>query len=192
MVSTQLAYYAFLALIAAERLFELRLSQRNAALAFARGGIELGREHFTFMRALHAGFLFACALEVALLGRAFDARLGLPMLALALSAQALRYWAIATLGPRWNVRVIVVPGVPVVTSGPYRWLRHPNYLAVVLEGAAIPLVHGAWLTALAFSALNAWLLRTRIRVEERALAEHCAQGARLGDRPRLVPQRSPR
>lgn len=192
MVSTQLAYFAFLALLALERLFELRLSQRNAALAFARGGIELGREHFGWMRALHAGFLFACALEVALLGRAFDARLGLPMLALALAAQALRYWAIATLGPRWNVRVIFVPGEPVVTSGPYRWLRHPNYLAVVLEGIAIPLIHGAWLTALAFSALNAWLLRTRIRVEERALAEHCALDARLGDRPRFVPLRSPR
>jgi methyltransferase len=192
MVSTELAYYAFLALIASERVFELRLSQRNAALALARGGIELGRGHFAWMRALHAGFLFACALEVALLGRAFDARLGLPMLALALSAQALRYWAIATLGPRWNVRVIVVPGDTVVTSGPYRWLRHPNYLAVVLEGAAIPLVHGAWLTALAFSAANAWLLHTRIRVEERALSEHCAQDARLRDRPRFLPLRSPR
>jgi methyltransferase len=192
MVSSQLAYFAFLSLVAVERLFELRLSKRNEALALARGGIELGREHFGWMRALHAGFLAACALEVALLGRSFDARLGLPMLALALTAQMLRYWAIATLGPRWNVRVIVVPGDPVVTSGPYRWLRHPNYTAVVLEGFAIPLVHGAFLTALAFSALDAWLLRTRIRVEERALAEHCASADLLGERPRFVPLRSAR
>jgi methyltransferase len=192
MVTTQSAYVAFLAIVALERLFELRLSKRNAALALARGGIEAGRDHFGWMRALHAGFLLACALEVVLLHRAFDARLGLPMLALALAAQALRYWAIATLGPRWNVRVIVVPGEPVVTSGPYRWLRHPNYSAVVLEGVAIPLVHGAWLSALVFSALNALLLRTRIRVEERALTEHCALEARLGDRPRLVPLRGAR
>ncbi|HEY8121937.1 MAG TPA: isoprenylcysteine carboxylmethyltransferase family protein [Myxococcota bacterium] len=187
MVTSANAYFAFLALIAAERAFELRLSRRNAERALARGGIELGREHLAWMRALHAGFLVACALEVALLQRAFDPRLGLPMLALALAAQALRYWAIATLGPRWNVRVIVVPGEPVVTGGPYRWLRHPNYAAVVLEGLAIPLIHGAWLSALAFSTLNAWLLRVRIRVEERALAEHCELEALLGDRPRLLP-----
>lgn len=191
-MTSQLAYFAFLALIAAERLFELRLSKRNAALALARGGIEAGRAHFPWMRALHAGFLAGCALEVALLQRGFDARLGLPMLAIALGAQGLRYWAIATLGPRWNVRVIVMPGEPVVTSGPYRWLRHPNYLAVVLEGVAIPLIHGAWLSALAFSALNAWLLYVRIRVEERALAEHCEGDARLGGRPRLLPQGSVR
>ena len=186
-MTSQLAYCALLALVAAERLFELRLSRRNAALAFARGGIELGREHFAAMRALHALFLVACAGEVIALERGFDPRLGLPMLALAIAAQALRYWAIATLGPRWNVRVIVTPGEAVVTSGPYRWLRHPNYLAVAIEGVAIPLVHGAWLTAVAFSAANALLLRRRIRVEERALAEHCQGEALLGDRPRLLP-----
>jgi methyltransferase len=186
------AYLALLALVAAERIFELWLSRRNAARAFARGGIELGQAHFRWMRALHAGFLASCALEVVWLGRGFDARLALPMLALVLAAQALRYWAVSTLGPRWNVRVIVVPGEPVVTSGPYRWLRHPNYLAVVIEGLALPLAHGAWLTALAFSALNAWLLTLRIRTEERALAEHCGFEARLGDRPRLVPLRGAR
>jgi methyltransferase len=186
-VTSRLAYFALLSLVALERVHELRLSKRNADLALARGGIELGREHFGAMRALHAAFLAACALEVALLSRAFQPWLGLPMLALALAAQALRYWAIASLGPRWNVRVIVTPGEPVVTGGPYRWLRHPNYLAVVIEGFALPLIHGAWLTAALFSASNAWLLRTRIRVEERALAEHCQGDAKLGDRPRLIP-----
>lgn len=186
-MTSRLAYFALLSLVALERVHELRLSKRNADLALARGGIELGREHFGAMRALHAAFLAACALEVALLSRAFQPWLGLPMLALALAAQALRYWAIASLGPRWNVRVIVTPGDPVVTSGPYRWLRHPNYLAVVIEGLALPLVHGAWLSALVFSALNAGLLRVRMRVEERALAEHCEGETRLGDRPRLLP-----
>ncbi|MEZ4217473.1 MAG: isoprenylcysteine carboxylmethyltransferase family protein [Myxococcota bacterium] len=192
MVTSQVAYLGLLALVGAERLVELALSRRNAARAFARGGVELGRGHFGAMRALHAGFLASCALEVVLLDRGFDPRVGFPMLALALAAQALRYWAIASLGDRWNVRVIVVPGEPVVTTGPYRWLRHPNYAAVALEGVALPLVHGAWCTAIAFTLLDAWLLRTRIAVEERALAEHCDGDARLGDRPRLVPARSAR
>jgi methyltransferase len=90
------------------------------------------------------------------------------MLALALAAQALRYWAIASLGKRWNVRVITIPGMPLSAAGPYRFLRHPNYLAVVLEGIAIPLVHTAYLTALGFTLLNGLMLALRIRCEERA------------------------
>jgi methyltransferase len=85
------------------------------------------------------------------------------------------------------VRVIVVPGEPVETAGPYRYLRHPNYLAVILEGVAVPLIHGAWLTAIAFSVLNAILLVVRIRCEEDALSESGRYRERLGDRPRLLP-----
>lgn len=186
-MTTQLAYLALLGLLACERGFELWLSRRNAALAFAQGGVEVGRGHLGVMRALHTAFFFACAIEVVALARPFDPRVGFPMLAFALAAQGLRYWAITTLGPRWNVRVIVVPGAPVVTSGPYRFLRHPNYAAVIAEGIAIPLIHGAWLTALGFTLANAWLLATRIRVEERALADYCAQSGSLDSRPRFVP-----
>jgi methyltransferase len=164
-----IAYLSFLGLVGLERTFELAVSRRNAAWAFSQGGIEHGREHFFAMKLLHTGFFAACALEVVLLGRPFLLWLGAPMLALALAAQALRYWAIASLGKRWNVRVITIPGMPLSTAGPYRFLRHPNYLAVVLEGIAIPLIHTAFLTAMAFSLLNAWMLRTRIRCEERAL-----------------------
>jgi methyltransferase len=89
-------------------------------------------------------------------------------------AQVLRYWVIGTLADRWNVRVIVVPGEPAVRRGPYLLLRHPNYAAVVLELVALPLVHSAYLTAIAFSVANALLLRVRIRVEERALTTHCS------------------
>lgn len=185
-------YLVLLALLGAERLLELRLSRRNAAWAFERGGIEFGERHFFWMRLLHAGFLVSCALEVTLLKRPFDARVGVPMFAFALVAQSLRFWTIAALGPRWNARVIVVPGLRVVTGGPYRWLRHPNYLAVVIEGFAVPLIHGAWLTALVFSAANAVLLLVRIRCEERALLEHCGYAERLGDRPRLLPLRAVR
>jgi methyltransferase len=186
------AYLILLALLGAERSFELRLSRRNRERALARGAIEVGQAHFRWMRILHTAFLASCALEVVLLRREADPWLAFPMLALALAAQGLRYWAIATLGERWNVRVIVLPGEPVETGGPYRWLRHPNYLAVVIEGIAVPLAGGAWITAAVFSALNAWLLAVRIRAEERALAQHCEFERRLGDRPRLVPIRAGR
>jgi methyltransferase len=182
-------YLLLLLGIAAERGVELRISRRNAAWAFAQGGIEVGQAHFRVMKGLHTGLLLACAAEVVGLHRPFVPALGWPMLVLVGAAQVLRYWAIASLGRRWNVRVIVVPGAPAVTSGPYRWLRHPNYVAVVLEGLALPLVHGAWLTAAVFGLANACLLAVRIRTEERALAVHCDYQARLGTLPRFVPGR---
>ncbi|MFB9376423.1 isoprenylcysteine carboxyl methyltransferase family protein [Kineococcus gynurae] len=155
-----------------ERVAELVVSTRNARWAFARGGRETGRGHFGPMVALHTGLLLACLVEVHLAGRAFVPALGWPALALVVLAQALRWWCIATLGRQWNTRVVVVPGAPTVTRGPYRlrWLRHPNYVAVVLEGVALPLVHGCWVTAVVFTVLNAvLLLGFRIPTEERAL-----------------------
>lgn len=159
-----------IAAVALERLAELVLSTRNARWAFARGGVESGRSHFPPMVALHAGLLVACLVEVHAADRAFVPALGWAALIVALASQGLRWWCIGTLGPRWNTRVIVVPGLPLIDRGPYRWLRHPNYLAVVAEGVALPLVHSAWITALTFTVLNAiLLLRFRIPVEERAL-----------------------
>jgi methyltransferase len=122
------------------------------------------------MVALHTGLLLGCLAEVWLLRPPFVPVLGFTMLALALASQALRWWCIATLGRQWNTRVIVVPGLPRVTGGPYRFFSHPNYVAVVVEGFALPLVHTAWITALVFSACNAVLLTARIRTENRALA----------------------
>ncbi|GAA1070080.1 MULTISPECIES: isoprenylcysteine carboxyl methyltransferase family protein [Kitasatospora] len=165
-----MSWYSLLVLlVAAERLVELVVARRNAAWSLARGGTEHGRGHYPPMVLLHKALLVGCLLEPALLARPFVPALGVPMLLLVLAAQGLRWWCIASLGPRWNTRVIVVPGLPLVTRGPYRWLRHPNYLAVVVEGAALPLVHSAWLTAGAFTVLNLWLLGVRIRCEEAAL-----------------------
>lgn len=121
------------------------------------------------MVALHAGFLAAAPLEVVALGRPFLPPLGLGMLGLFGLAVALRAWVIATLGERWCTRVIVLPGAPLVTGGPFRFLRHPNYLAVAIEMPSLALVHTAWLSALVFGGLNLLLLRTRIRVEDAAL-----------------------
>lgn len=180
-------YLLLLGLIAAERVIELALSRRNVAWALARGGIEVGQRHFPAMTSVHALFLPACALEVWLIDRPFIPWLGIPMLALVVAAQILRYWAIATLGRRWSVRVVVLPDVPVVTAGPYRFIRHPNYLAVVIEMFAIPLVHTAWLTALVFTLLNLALLAVRIRAEEEALARYSGY-AQMAGVPRFVPR----
>jgi methyltransferase len=124
------------------------------------------------MVALHTGLLAACILEVVLLQRPFIPLLGWPMLAIALACQVGRYWIVHTLGRQWNTRVIVVPGAERVRSGIYRWLPHPNYVIVAVEGIALPLVHTAFITAIAFTVLNAvLLLGFRIPVENRALRE---------------------
>jgi len=152
-----------------ERLAELVVSKRNAAWSFARGGVESGQRHYVVMVVLHTGLLVGALAEVWLRRPAFVPALGWTMLALVLAAQALRWWCITTLGHQWNTRVIVVPRLPRVTGGPYRFLTHPNYVAVVIEGFALPLVHSAWITALVFTLCNALLLSVRIRVENRAL-----------------------
>ena len=179
------AYLAFLALFGAERVAELLLSRRNARIALARSGVESGADHFRWMAAVHALFLPACAAEVLLLRRPFPGALGWACAAAALLAQGLRWWAIASLGWRWNVRVIVVPSEPPVRRGPYRFLRHPNYVAVAVEMLCVPLAHGAFLTALVFSLLDALLLRARIRVEERALGP--AWEREFSRVPRFIP-----
>ena len=178
-------YLLFLLLLSLERVGELLLSRRNAARAFARGAVEVGQRHFRVMAALHTFFLIACGAEVVGLHRAFPGALGYAALVGALLAQGLRYWAIATLGERWNTRVIVLPDAAPVTSGPYRFVRHPNYVAVVAELMLVPLIHGAWITALVFTAANAVLLTVRIRVEEEALGAAWKQ--HFAHAPRFIP-----
>ncbi len=187
--TSALIYLGLLFLLGCERAAELVVSRRNARRALAAGGVETGRRAYAVMVVVHTLFPLACAGEVLLLKRPFPGAAGLAALTVALGAQALRWWAVATLGWRWNTRIVVVPDAPPVTGGPYRFLRHPNYLAVVLEMAAVPLTHGAWLTALAFSALNAALLALRIPAEERALGRPYAEA--FEGRLRLVP-RGPR
>ncbi len=163
-------FVVLVALVALERVAELAVSTRHARWALANGGAESGRSHYPAMVALHSALLVGAVAEVVTLGRPFVPALGWPMLALVVLAQALRWWCITTLGRQWTTRVIVVPGLRRVRRGPYRVLPHPNYVAVVLEGVALPLVHTAWMTALVFTLLNAVLLRTRVRVESAALA----------------------
>lgn len=163
-------YTALIAVVAAERVAELVVSQRNLAWSRARGGVEFGAGHYPVMVVLHTGLLVGCLAEVALADRPFIPLLGWPMLAIVVAAQGLRWWCINTLGRQWNTRVVVVPGASRVAGGPYRLLNHPNYVAVIAEGFALPLVHTAWITALVFTVLNAALLATRISTENDALA----------------------
>lgn len=165
-------FTVFILLTGAERVVELFTSLRHARWAFERGGVESGRGHFPAMVMLHTGLLVGSLAEVWLLGRPFIALVGWPMLAIALLCQVGRIWIIRSLGPQWNTRIIVVPGMPLSRRGPYRLtrLRHPNYVLVVIEGLAIPLIHTAYITAGVFAVLNAILLiGFRIPAEERAL-----------------------
>lgn len=187
MSATLQAYWLLVALVAAERVFELVLSLRHRRWALERGGLEFGRAHYPWMVALHAALLVAAPLEATWRDRPWRPAVGVPALVALAAAMALRYWAIAALGPRWNTRVLVVPGMPAVAEGPYRFVRHPNYLAVIIEGIALPMVHGAWATALAFTGLNAAILRLRIRCEEEALRRHGAYEERLAGRARFLP-----
>ena len=184
---TKWIFLGIVALIAVQRLFELRLSARHGAAIRAQGGYEVGESHMGVMKALHTSWFIAMVAEVFLLDRPFLPWLAAVGLVGLVAGQALRYAAIRTLGDRWTANVMILPGAPPVTSGLYRRIRHPNYLGVILEIACVPLLHTAWLTSLVFTVLNALLLRVRIRTEERALREANNYDDALGERPRFVP-----
>lgn len=174
-MSSETWFVVLVVLVGLERLVELVISQRNTAWSLRLGGCEVGAGHYPFMVFLHTGLLVGALIEVLAASRPYVSLLAWTMLACVVLAQSLRWWCITTLGRRWSTRVVVVPGLPLVTGGPYRWLRHPNYVAVVVEGLALPLVHSAWVTALVFTLANAALLRLRIRVEDAALARAPAE-----------------
>jgi methyltransferase len=180
-------FLLLLAAIAAERLVEFFISRRNERALRARGAREAGRSHFPPMVAVHAALFVAAPAEVLLLDRAFEPLVGGPALAVLAVAGALRIWVIRTLGPSWNVRALVAPDQRVVDTGPYRFVRHPNYLVVCLEVAAVPLVHSAFLTAIALSLLDAAILALRIPAEERLLLDLPEYRAKMAGKARLIP-----
>jgi len=158
-----------IALVTLLRLAELAHARRNTARLMARGAIEHGRGHYPVIVTLHAGWLTALAVLVPP-----DTPPQWPWLAVFAALQIARVWIIASLGSYWTTRIITLPDAPLVRRGPYRFLRHPNYLVVVGEIAVLPLAFGAWHIALGFSILNALILAWRIRVEQAALASRAA------------------
>ena len=173
-LDSRVLYTALIVLVIVERLAELRISNRNTRLLKSQGGIEVGADHYPTMVMMHTLFLISAPLEVWFLARPFILPLALLMLVLLGAAMALRYWVIGTLGGRWTTRVICLPGAPLIATGPYKFIRHPNYFAVVTETLSLPMVHTAWMTAAAFSLANALVLRKRIRVENKVLQRYGA------------------
>lgn len=183
MVTT--AYVFLVIAVALQRLLETRISRDNERMLKARGAIEHAREQLPYMVALHTTWLVAALGEVLLFDRYVSRPIALLALLVFCVGQALRLLAIHALAERWTVSVVTLPGEAPVEAGIFRYLRHPNYLGVILEIAALPLVHGAYLTAIVFSVANGLLLRRRIQAEEQALGADYQ--ARLGGRPKLVP-----
>lgn len=176
MVKEQLLLAALVLAIAVQRLTELRLAKRNLQWALAQGGRLIDESHYWLFFALHGGWLLAWPLEAC--WRGLELTSAWPAwLAGFLLAEALRYWAIASLGQRWNTKIVVIPGAPLIRCGPYRFIAHPNYVAVALELACVPMIFGAWITALVCTILNAaLLLGLRIPAEIAALRAAAGEG----------------
>jgi methyltransferase len=158
--------YTILGVVAGQRLGELVIANRNTRALKERGAIEVGASHYPYIVALHVSWLIALAGWVAM----HIVRVNLPLLMAFVALQAARLWILWALGPFWTTRIITLPGAPLIRRGPYRFLRHPNYVVVALEIAVLPLVFGAWAVAAVFSILNAAVLYVRIRLENQALA----------------------
>lgn len=163
--------YVIMALVTLQRLAELVIASRNTRRLRALGAIEIARSHYPVMVTLHASWLAVLWLTVG------GQPVYMPLLAIFVVLQGLRVWVLATLGTRWTTRVIVLPGAPLVTGGPFRFLRHPNYCVVVGEIAALPLAFGLVWVAVVFSLLNAWMLVVRIRSESAALYGDATQAS---------------
>ena len=187
MSTTTILFLLLVAAVGACRLIELRLSKRHQRALAERGAPVLAEAVFPAMVALHTGILVAAVIEVLALARPAAAAVAIPALFGVGLANALRVWVIATLGVHWNVRVVPSMPLGVVTSGPYRFVRHPNYVAVFVELVALPLVHGAYLTAIAGAALHVVVLQRRIRLEEATLMADAGYRAAFAHKPRFVP-----
>jgi len=182
------AYLGLLVAVGAGRLLEMRLSRRHQRQLQAQG---FAREHergFALMVSLHTGVLLAAAVEVVWARRPLLVGLAVPALLAFLLANVLRWWVIRTMATHWNVNVVNSLALGVVTGGPYRFVRHPNYVAVFVELLALPLVHTAWVTALGATALHVLVLRRRLALEESVLDADPAYRSQMSFKPRFVPR----
>ncbi len=182
------AFLGLLAAVAALRLAELRLSRRHQQRLAARGARKVAGPKFRWMVLVHAGVMLGAAAEVVALRRPWIPALGAPMLALFLAANAVRWWVIRALGEHWNVQVMDSARLGVVTTGPFRFVRHPNYAAVFVEMLVLPLIHTAWITAIAGSAAHAVVLAQRLADEERVLSGNPEYRAAMAGKARFLPR----
>lgn len=158
-------------LLAFQRISELLIARRNERIAHSRGALEYDRDGYKVIVLMHVLFFIAFIVEYYFLKRSLSPLWPILLTALAL-IEVLRYWAIFSLGTYWNTKILVIPGVELIRKGPYKYLSHPNYLAVVLEILVVPLIFSCYITSFVFTILNLFVLRRRIRIEEKALVEN--------------------
>jgi methyltransferase len=182
-----IAFLALLLAVGALRLAELRISRRHQQQLVARGAAKVHEPRFRWMVLLHTSVLIGAAFEVVILKRPFLPVLATGMFLIFLAANAVRWWVIRTLGDHWNVQVVDSTRLGVVTSGPFRFVRHPNYAAVFSEMVALPLIHTAWITALAGAVAHAVVLAQRLSTEERVLFANPDYRAAMSAKPRFLP-----
>jgi methyltransferase len=182
-----IAFLALLVAVALLRLVELQISRRHQQEMIARGAAKIEEPRFRWMVALHSAVLLGAALEVVLLHRPFIPFLAAAMFVIFLAANAVRWWVIRTLGNHWNVQVMDSTKLGVITSGPFRYVRHPNYAAVFAEMLALPLIHTAWITAAAGSLAHIAVLSQRLSTEERVLLANPEYRAAMAHKPRFLP-----
>jgi methyltransferase len=182
-----LAYLALLLVVALLRVYELHISKRHQREMTARGAEKVVDPRFRWMVLLHTCVLLGAALEVVFLHRPFYPVFAMICFAVFLGANVVRWWVIRTLGEHWNVQVMNSTAMGVITTGPFRYVRHPNYAAVFIEMLALPLIHGAWITALAGSLAHAIVLSQRLATEERVLFSDARYREAMSGKPRFVP-----
>jgi methyltransferase len=180
-------YLCLLAAVAILRFAELAISRRNQQRMLADGAVRVREPHFKWIVAAHSGVLIGSALEVVLLRRPFLPILGAIMFALFLASNLMRFWVVRALGSLWSVQVMDSTSIRVVTTGPFRFVRHPNYTGVILEMISLPLIHTAWITAIVTSLGYSFALSMRIRAEEGVLMANPEYRAAMGHKPRFLP-----
>jgi len=184
---TVIAYLALLCVVALLRLYELRISRRHQQEMISRGASKVEEPRFRWMVVLHTAVLAGAACEVVFLRRPFIPTLAATCLVIFVGANAVRWWVIRTLGEHWNVQVMNSTGLGVITSGPFRYVRHPNYAAVFIEMLVLPLIHTAWITALVGSVAHILVLSQRLATEEKVLFSDTHYREAMSGKPRFLP-----
>lgn len=182
------AYISLLVLVGIERLIELRVSRRNQRRMAEQGAQKIVEPHFPWLVTFHTVVLVSAGLEVLLLHRPLIPALAIAMAAVFVLSNLLRWWVIWLLADLWNVQIMQSSRIRIVTSGPYRWIRHPNYVGVAMEVFSLPMIHTAWITAIVGTALYMDILRRRVRMEDSVLMADPAYQLAMGDKPRFFPR----